>query len=85
MVPRKTTKAQPKRMRIAQKGDTGLEVESGSNAATTPAPAENGHTPSFSQVQVRAYEIFIARGGVHGHDWADWFRAERELNGTAGS
>jgi HSP20 family protein len=27
----------------------------------------------------RAYELFEARGGEHGHDWEDWFRAESEL------
>jgi hypothetical protein len=28
-----------------------------------------------------AYEGFLARGGAHGEDLADWFKAERELNG----
>jgi HSP20 family molecular chaperone IbpA len=27
----------------------------------------------------RAYELFEKRGGEHGHDWVDWFRAESEL------
>jgi len=27
----------------------------------------------------RAYELFEARGGEHGHDWEDWFQAEAEL------
>ncbi len=27
----------------------------------------------------RAYELFEKRGGEHGHDWEDWFRAESEL------
>lgn len=27
----------------------------------------------------RAYELFEARGGEHGHDWEDWLRAESEL------
>ena len=27
----------------------------------------------------RAYELFDARGGEHGHDWEDWFQAESEL------
>jgi len=30
----------------------------------------------------RAYEIFCERGGEHGHDLDDWFRAERELRET---
>jgi len=27
----------------------------------------------------RAFELFEARGSVHGRDWEDWFRAEAEL------
>lgn len=27
----------------------------------------------------RAYELFVARGREHGHDWEDWFRAESEF------
>jgi HSP20 family molecular chaperone IbpA len=27
----------------------------------------------------RAYELFEMRGGEHGHDWEDWFRAESEF------
>ena len=35
-------------------------------------------------VAERAYELFLARGGEHGHDLEDWVRAEQELrtNGT---
>jgi hypothetical protein len=28
----------------------------------------------------RAFELFLARGGVHGYDLEDWFTAERQLN-----
>ncbi len=28
----------------------------------------------------RAYQLFLARGGEHGHDFEDWLRAERELS-----
>ena len=27
----------------------------------------------------RAYDLFLRRGATHGHDWADWLTAEREL------
>ncbi|MGH7988196.1 MAG: DUF2934 domain-containing protein [Candidatus Binataceae bacterium] len=39
--------------------------------------------PSFEQIQLRAYQLFLARGGVHGEDMNDWFAAERELRRTA--
>jgi len=32
----------------------------------------------------RAYEIFISRGGEHGHDVADWLAAEAELSAGTG-
>ncbi len=30
-------------------------------------------------VRRRAYKLYEHRGAEHGHDWADWFQAEREL------
>src|SRR5581483_5063732 len=33
----------------------------------------------FGAIAYRAYELFEARGGDHGHDLEDWFRAEKEL------
>jgi len=33
-----------------------------------------------AQIEFRAYEVFLARGGAHGDDLADWFKAEMELN-----
>ena len=35
--------------------------------------------PQTEQVARRAYELFLARGGEHGHDVEDWLQAEREL------
>jgi hypothetical protein len=31
-------------------------------------------------VAERAYQLFLARGGEHGHDFEDWVRAEQELH-----
>lgn len=31
------------------------------------------------QISIRAYEIYLARGGEHGRDAEDWYQAEREL------
>ena len=31
----------------------------------------------------RAYESFVERGSVHGHELDDWLRAERELENIA--
>jgi hypothetical protein len=47
----------------------------------TPVAIANG-SPAVEQIQRRAYELFLARGAVHGNDWIDWFTAERELIGS---
>jgi hypothetical protein len=41
-----------------------------------------GQTPPIvppSAIAQRAFELYAARGGAHGHDVDDWLRAEREL------
>ena len=35
--------------------------------------------PTEAQIRVRAYEIFLERGGQHGHETDDWLQAEYEL------
>lgn len=41
--------------------------------------ARDGAKPDPNAVARRAFELFLARGGVHGHDVEDWVAAEREL------
>jgi hypothetical protein len=36
-------------------------------------------------VAVRAYQLFLSRGGEHGRDVDDWLEAERELKSNAAS
>ena len=35
--------------------------------------------PTQEEIERRAYELCLARGGAHGHDLDDWLQAEREL------
>jgi len=35
--------------------------------------------PSHAEIEQRAYEIHLERGGIHGQDLEDWLQAEREL------
>jgi hypothetical protein len=42
-----------------------------------PQTAE-GH-PTFEEIQLRAHQIYVERGGAHGQDVEDWLQAEREL------
>ena len=39
--------------------------------------------PLTEAIARRAYELFLERGGGHGHDLDDWLQAERELLETA--
>jgi ribosomal protein L7/L12 len=33
----------------------------------------------LERIRARAYELFLERGGQHGHELEDWLRAEAEL------
>lgn len=35
-------------------------------------------------IRLRAYELFLKRGGEHGHDVEDWLQAEAEITGSRG-
>lgn len=35
--------------------------------------------PTQEEIAKLAYEFHIERGGAHGNDWEDWFRAEDKL------
>jgi hypothetical protein len=85
MAPRKstTTKTPSKRAGTSKVEIGGAAPISGaagfgSNGHSAMAPASGVAT--HAQIEFRAYEIFLARGGAHSDDLADWFKAERELN-----
>ena len=35
--------------------------------------------PAREEIERRAYELYLARGEVNGHDQDDWLQAEREF------
>jgi Protein of unknown function (DUF2934) len=35
--------------------------------------------PTHGEIQQRAYEIHLERGGLDGHDLEDWLQAEEEV------
>lgn len=57
-------------------------------AAVAPDEGANGqHAPNAEgdardRIAVRAYELYLARGGADGGDFDDWIAAERELIGA---
>jgi hypothetical protein len=36
-------------------------------------------SPKREKIALHAYQIFLERGGLHGHDVEDWLEAERRL------
>jgi hypothetical protein len=45
--------------------------------------ASVNHGPTQDQIRLRAYQIYLERGGHHGQELDDWLRAERELQKVA--
>ena len=55
-----------------------------SRAAVDPTRALGSREPgatvlSAEEIQMRAYEIYVERGRVDGHDLEDWLQAKNEL------
>ncbi len=57
-------------------------IEKSSSVRREPQTAE-GH-PTREEIELRAYQIYLERGGVEGHEVEDWLQAERELLGKQG-
>jgi hypothetical protein len=53
-------------------------VKAGAGKTTTSASAAKS-LPAHEEIAKRAYELYLARGGEHGHDAEDWAQAESEL------
>ena len=51
--------------------------------AKAPKPRVQKRTQiDVKEIARRAYELFLQRGGGHGHDIEDWLAAEQELRGN---
>ena len=52
-------------------------------AASIADPNQHAATPlpqiTHEEIALRAYQIYIERGGAAGNELSDWLRAEREL------
>jgi hypothetical protein len=49
-------------------------------SSAPPKPkASAARKPTYEQIQARAYEIFLGRGGARGDELQDWLQAESEL------
>jgi hypothetical protein len=54
-------------------------VKAGASGKSKAASAAVKSAPSHDEIAKRAYELYLARGGEHGHADEDWVRAESEL------
>jgi len=54
------------------------QTEKSSLAGTESLTAETH--PTREEIELRAYQIYVERGGADGHDVDDWLQAERELS-----
>jgi Protein of unknown function (DUF2934) len=67
---------QPKGERMAK------TMESSLPASQKPRVAK--HQPTSEEIALRAYQIYLERGGTPGNELEDWIQAERELVGESG-
>ncbi|WP_447968901.1 DUF2934 domain-containing protein [Nitrospira sp. M1] len=61
----------------------GLPSESTKTHASTIEVSEQKALPTsedlHSLIAIRAHQLYQRRGAHHGHDWADWFEARRQV------
>ena len=62
--------------RTAERRATTSEATATGNAASSVERLASG--PTHEELERRAYQLFEERGREPGHEWEDWFRAERE-------
>ena len=53
------------------------------NGGPKPATTGTNGAPNRDAIAHRAYELYVARGRVAGHELEDWIEAELELSGKA--
>jgi len=82
MAVRKTTKPRSGRKQAVETTETAAAVLPNGESKNL-SNVNNYGSPTFEQIQRRAYELFVARGGRHGSDLADWLTAEQELGATS--
>ena len=67
----------PSTAKTAQPAQTAKQTQ-------TTQTASSASKPSCERVAQRAYEKWLKRGCVHGHDLQDWVDAEKELMAEQG-
>jgi hypothetical protein len=76
------TPATPRKTASSRKGPAKQSQVTPIRESNGAAP-ENGAAPLQAgleeEIRMRAYQIYVERGGQHGFDQDDWARAEKEI------
>jgi len=70
-------------MESQPKGDTMAKTRE-SSSPSTQKPRTAKIQPTQEEIAVRAYQIYLKRGGTPGNEFEDWIQAERQLIGDNG-
>ena len=75
------TMPRPRQRRTNQESQSQIDDSATAMAASSVPNELDGLAIELSHEEIanRAYQLYEARGGEHGHDLQDWFQAEREL------
>ena len=69
---------------MTSRGKGNRASESGASPIQSHSDDKPGnHTPSCEEIRLRAYEIYLERGGLSGDELDDWLQAKRQLDGRA--
>jgi hypothetical protein len=67
------------KMSSKSRGHQDVETQATSDQQEEAVKTSTGDSPRLAEIRIRAYEIYMERGGQPGHDLDDWIQAEREI------
>jgi Protein of unknown function (DUF2934) len=68
-------------MRVRCEPVNNLEIESSGEVEVGSLVGTENSAPSEDRIRLRAFQIYLERGGDHGHDLDDWLQAKVEVHG----
>lgn len=74
-----TRKVKTPRERQTKASSTGKSVKTQNGSADHAAVPATLAAPTMEEIRIRAYQLYLERGGMHGQDLEDWLVAERQL------
>lgn len=65
--------------KVGKASKPGKATTVGTTMVSTMSAEVSKSVPTHDAIAQRSYELYLARGGTHGHDVEDWLQAETEL------